>query len=74
MSGTFEPESFTAFLIVFLGLFLLFLFVCMFECKEEEEEEDSNIEAVTYLPLCRYRTGFPVTPAGTWRGNGGIKQ
>lgn len=37
----------------------------------EEEEEDSNTEAVTYLPLCRYGTDFPVMLAGTWKINGG---
>lgn len=43
----------------------------MFEFKEEEE--DSKTEAVTYLPLCRYRTEFPVMPAGTCRVNEGKK-
>lgn len=41
---------------------------------EEEEEEDSKTEALTYLPLCRYRTAFPVMLAGTWKVNGGEKK
>lgn len=46
------------------------MFVCLFEEEEEEEEEDSKTEAVAYLPVCRYRTAFPVMSAGTWKVNG----